>query len=470
MKNKITWGILGLGVMGTSLSRNFARQGIELALFNRFVKGSEEQVAIQKVKKYPELKKALPFENLESFVKQIATPRKLLLMLPSGEPTDAILKALVSLLDEGDVVIDGGNSHYQKTEKRASILKRKGILFLGMGVSGGEEGALKGPSLMIGGDASAYSFVEKDLHSISAKNEMGTPCCGYLGTGGAGHFVKMVHNGIEYAEMQLIAEVFELALSDPSHSISSLKTTLDTWQKTDSQNYLLGITASILGYYEKGVPFIDWIEDQASNKGTGAWATASATQIGSPNTLMSAALHARFTSFFKKERIKWSGYFNRKEDSSSVSLDDLKKAYDLSRWINHHQGFEMIRHGSEMYRWEINSSRIASIWSNGCIIKSKLMDRLIDDLNQSPTLFDIPRIRSLIKKDIESLKGMSILGIKKQIPTPMLSTSLNYFYAMTQDQSNANLIQAQRDFFGRHGFRTTDSKSDGLEHGPWANL
>lgn len=470
MENKVNWGILGLGIMGTSLSRNFARQGIELALFNRFVKGSEEQVAFQKTKKYPELKKALPFEDLESFVKQIATPRKLLLMLPSGEPTDAILKALVSLLDEGDIVIDGGNSHYQKTEKRASILKKEGILFLGMGVSGGEEGALRGPSLMIGGDANAYSFVEKDLHSISAKNDMGTPCCGYLGTGGAGHFVKMVHNGIEYAEMQLIAEVLELALSDPNHSISSLKTTFDTWQKTDSQNYLLGITASILSYYEKGVPFIDWIEDQASNKGTGAWATASATQISSPNTLMAAALHARLTSFFKKERVKWSGYFDFKKDSSSVSLDNLKKAYDLSRWINHHQGFEMIRHGSEMYHWEVNSSDIASIWSNGCIIKSKLMDRLIDDFNQNSTLFDMPQFQSLIKKDINSLKEIGILGIKKQLPTPLLSATLNYFYAMTQNQSNANLIQAQRDFFGLHGFKRTDIKSEGIEHGPWAKL
>jgi 6-phosphogluconate dehydrogenase len=468
MNNKAHWGIMGLGVMGTSLSRNLGRNGVSLALYNRNLKRSEEKVAEQRIQSYPELKNALAYEELVPFINAIETPRKLLLMLPAGEVTDHVLKELIPLLDRGDVVIDGGNSHYETTDKRAAHFKDIGIRFLGMGVSGGKEGALRGPSLMLGGDPDAYLLVEKDLQSIAAKNKKNDPCCGYVGRGGAGHFVKMVHNGIEYAEMQLIAEVFEIALSDPEISIQKLQKIFEEWQNTQSQNYLLSITSEILQYQENGVPFIELIEDKASNKGTGAWASSSGAQLGSPNSLMTAALHSRFTSFLKQERVSLAKHFDLPKRTQNISLTHLKKTYDLSRWINHHQGFEMIRVAANQYQWEIELSKIASLWSEGCIIKSSLMCQLIEDFTKFPNLLEIPTFKTLLNQGEKDWENLMVQSLKQHVSTPCISGAWNYFRAMTQENSSANLIQAQRDFFGRHGFHRVDLSDGLLHHGPWA--
>jgi 6-phosphogluconate dehydrogenase len=469
MINQATWGIVGLGIMGTSLSRNFANKGTSLSLYNREVKGSEEGVALSHTKQYSELKNALPFHSLPCFVESIKNPRKILLMLPAGSPTDTVIEKLIPLLTQGDVIIEGGNSHFKDTEKRAKQLSAAGIHFLGMGVSGGEEGALKGPALMIGGVKEAYMLVKNDLSAIAAKNSKGVPCCDFVGSGGAGHFVKMVHNGIEYAEMQLLAEVVSLALSDQSNSIKTIQKMLQDWQKTKSESYLLDITASLLGFQESGRPFIDLIKDEASNKGTGAWATAEGAELGSANSLMASALYARFTSSNKKQRSLLSKTFKGKPTSTSLSLSALKVSYDLSRIINHHQGFEMIREAAIKNNWKIKLATIASLWSEGCIIKSRLMDTLVDVLKSNDSLLNAAAFMEFFNNGIASWEISITTAIQKRIPFSCHNAAWNYFLAITQENSNANIIQAQRDFFGAHGFERKDKNHDKKYHGPWAD-
>jgi 6-phosphogluconate dehydrogenase len=322
---------------------------------------------------------------------------------------------------------------------------------------------------MIGGDKEAYMLVKNDLSAIAAKNSKEVPCCDFVGSGGAGHFVKMVHNGIEYAEMQLLAEVVSLALSDQSNSIKTIQKMLQDWQKTKSESYLLDITASLLGFQESGRPFIDLIKDEASNKGTGAWATAEGAELGSANSLMASALYARFTSSNKKQRSLLSKTFKGKPTSTSLSLSALKVSYDLSRIINHHQGFEMIREAAIKNNWKIKLATIASLWSEGCIIKSRLMDTLVDVLKSNDSLLNAAAFMEFFNNGIASWEISITTAIQKHIPFSCHNAAWNYFLAITQENSNANIIQAQRDFFGAHGFERKDKNHDKKYHGPWAD-
>lgn len=467
MNTKTQWGIAGMGVMGTSLSRNFSQKEISLALFNRRVEGKEEGVALKKKQLYSELNRIQAFEELKDFVSAIERPRKIFIMLPAGVATSHFLEQLIPLLSKGDIVIDGGNAHYKETEKRAKRLKDEGVLFLGVGVSGGEEGALKGPSLMVGGDHTAYEIVKEDLFKIAAKNSNKIPCCAYFGTGGAGHFVKMVHNGIEYAEMQLLAELYALASCTMSHD--EFQKTLSQWSATKSKSYLLEITASLLKFREDKTPFIELIQDQASNKGTGAWATASATELGYPNSLMAAALHARFLSFFKKERTQFSEHFDKPRSTVNISSSLLKNAYDLSRWINHHQGFKMLSLAAKEYKWSLNLSQVASVWAEGCIIKSDLMDDCIKLLQDNTMLLLSKDFKQVFTNGKENWKELLQQAVANEIPTPCMQSAWTYFAALKTQNSSANIIQAQRDYFGAHGFLRTDNDSQDLEHGPWSS-
>ena len=467
MKNKVQWGVMGMGVMGTSLSRNFAQKGIPLALYNRFEKGKEEGIAKLKKKKYPELKHALAFENLKDCIASIATPRRLLLMLPAGKPTSEFLETLVPLLSEGDLIIDGGNSHFETTNKRAHWLKKRGLLFLGVGISGGEEGALKGPSLMVGGDAKAYALVKDDLHLLAAKNQNQTACCAYFGTGGAGHYVKMIHNGIEYAEMQLLAEVYALGTAFLSHL--ELQKRLTQWNNTESKSYLLEITAALLSYQENNQPFVAQIKDQASNKGTGAWATAAAASLGSPNSLMVSALHARYISNLKKERDTYSREFNTKVAPPNLSLSDLKKSYDLSRWINHHQGFELLSAASQTYAWPIELSEVAQVWAEGCIIKSQLLEQCIAIFKEKNSLLLTNSFKKLLESGKSAWKKTLQQAIASEIAIPCMLSAWTALCGLKTRESSANIIQAQRDFFGAHGFERNDQTKERLYHGPWAS-
>ena len=468
MDKKGSWGIVGMGVMGASLSRNFASHGFKLSLYNRYVKGKEEKVALKLVRKFNLFDESLAFESLEDFVNSISTPRKLILMLPAGQVIDEIIHKLKFLLEKGDILIDGGNSHFNDTEKRILFLKENEIQYLGMGVSGGEKGALEGPSLMIGGDSRAYETVKKDLNKIAARDSNGNPCCSFLGSGGAGHYIKMVHNGIEYAEMQLLAEVFELLMTFFKLDFKLIQKELESWQNSSSDSYLLRITSTILTYYDlEGSNFVSKILDQALNKGTGAWATINGAAIGSPNSLMTAALHARYTSSMKSKRIEFSKTSNFTKKESSISLKQLKKVYDLCRWINHHQGFDMINTACKKYNWKIDLVTVAQIWSEGCIIKSKLMETLSKSFCSSSSILKMERFHNSMNKSQKDWNSVINYAGNNLIPIPCISTSWNYFLAMTQPLSNANLIQAQRDFFGAHGFILINQKENSLNHGPW---
>ena len=468
MNKKGSWGIVGMGTMGVSLSRNFASHGYKLSLYNRYVKGKEEKVALKLARKYNFFDEDLAFESLEDFVKSISKPRKLILMLPAGEAIDEILKKLKFLLKKGDIIIDGGNSEFKDTERRASFLKENEIQFIGMGISGGQKGALEGPSLMIGGDREAYETVKKDLNKIAAKDSKGNPCCNFLGSGGAGHYIKMVHNGIEYAEMQLLAEVFEILMTYFKLDFRLVQKELESWQNSSSDSYLLRITSTILSYYDSnGSSFISNILDKASNKGTGAWATISGAVIGSPNSLMTAALHARYTSSMKSKRIEFSKTSNFTKKESSISLKQLKKVYDLCRWINHHQGFDMINTACKEYNWKTDLATVAQIWSEGSIIKSKLMETLGTSFCNSSSIMKMETFQNSMNKSQKDWNSVINYSGGNLIPIPCISTSWNYFLTMTQPFSNANLIQAQRDFFGAHGFVFIDQKENSLNHGPW---
>ena len=466
MNNKAQWGIAGMGVMGTSLSRNLAQKGIQLALFNRHVDGSEEKVALEKKNLFPSLERALPFEELRGFVAALEAPRKILLMLPAGKPTEELLNQLVPLLSKGDILMDGGNTHYHETEKRSKALHKKGILFLGIGVSGGEEGALKGPSLMVGGDPQAYEIVKNDLFQIAAKSKTNNPCCAYFGTGGAGHFVKMIHNGIEYAEMQLLAEVY--ALSQSTTLNHDVQNTLSQWNKTESKSYLLEITSALLDYKEGQQPYIEMIEDQASNKGTGAWATATGTALGYSNTMMASALHARYISSVKKVRVALAKEFNEERLLLESSLSQLKKSYDLSRWINHHQGFEMLAIAAKEYHWSLDLSQVASVWPEGCIIISELMELCTTLFKNENSLLLTEEFKTLLEEGKSAWKKTLQCAIENEISVYCMQSAWSYFAAVKTDKSTANIIQAQRDYFGAHGFFRIDSGGDTLEHGPWS--
>tara|TARA_Y100000389_G_scaffold41513_2_gene36219 strand:+ start:5058 stop:6458 length:1401 start_codon:yes stop_codon:yes gene_type:complete len=466
MNIKAEWGIIGMGVMGTALSRNFANKGIKIALFNRHIRQLEEKVAIKKKQLYPELKNAQAFDELNRFVFALEVPRKILVMIPAGNPTEDLLKQLVPLLSKGDIIIDGGNSHYLQTEKRSKTFIKKGVLFLGVGVSGGEEGALNGPSLMVGGNKAAYEIVKKNLFQIAAKNSKGNSCCAYFGKGGAGHFVKMIHNGIEYAEMQLLAEVVGLLRSNNSYEV--IQSLLDQWNKTKSKSYLLKITAELLKYQEDGILFIDIIQDKASNKGTGAWATNAGTVLNYSNSLMANALYARYISSFKKERVELAKKFNDKKPLFEASFLQIKKSYDLSRWINHHQGFEMLTLATKKYNWEINLCEVASVWTEGSIIKSDLIEFCITLFENKKSLMLSDEFKKLLELGKDNWKETLKLAIESEIPILCMQGAWSYFTALKTEKSTANIIEAQRDYFGAHGFLRIDNKSNSLHHGPWS--
>jgi len=466
---KIEWGIVGMGAMGINLSRNFASNGYSLALYNRYVKGKEEQIALKQKKKFPELKDALAFESLANFVSSIKRPRKIIILITAGSALKIFLKKLMPLLSKGDIIIDGGNSHYKETEKINLQLNKKKIYFLGMGISGGDKGALNGPSLMLGGDKEAYAFVAKDLENVSAKRVGGKPCCAYLGNLGVGHFVKMIHNGIEYAEMQLITEIFSLLMETFQGKINNIQKELESWQKSSSESYLLAITSEILTYKDNNGLFINKIIDTASTRGTGAWASESGISMGYPNSSMIAALQARFTSGMKTKRENLSKIITLKKEDATISIKKLKIIYDICRLINHHQGFEMIRNSNQIYNWNADLHVIAHLWSEGCIIKSGLMKTLEKEFKTKASILEMDVFKKNILEAQTNWNSILNFAAARLIPIPCISSSWNFLISMTQEKSSGNIIQAQRDYFGAHGIMTLDNKKGEIINGPWRN-
>lgn len=466
---KSEFGLAGLGVMGKSLALNFAEKGIRLSLFNRHEPGEEEDVAKTFIANNQALNHAKGFDQLDAFVASLETPRKIFLMVPSNV-TESIIRSLIPMLEEGDIIIDGGNSHFKSTNGIGSLLEKYNIHFLGTGVSGGEKGARLGPSIMPGGSKSAYQQVSKYLLKIAAKDAEGKACCTYIGPEGAGHFVKMVHNGIEYAEMQLIAEVYTICRYGLGMTPDKIGNIFQEWDETPTLNsYLMNISANILRKHEKGEWLIDKILDKAGNKGTGGWTTAAATELGVPIPIISAALFARYLSAIKDERVKAQQLFSKSKNESpnpDIPVTVIKNAYELARLINHHQGFHLIRAASKTYDWALNLSEIARIWTQGCIIRSGLMVSLIDQLKSDELILTSRLHENRLTVQFDDLKSV-VSSSTGKLHIPCLSSALEYITGYTNALSSANIIQAQRDYFGAHRYQRNDDLTGQFFHTEW---
>ncbi|REE80793.1 6-phosphogluconate dehydrogenase [Lutibacter oceani] len=466
MKSK--FGLFGLGVMGKSLCRNLAKNGFEISMFNRHVDGVEENVAINFKNEFKELSEAQPFDTISDFVNSLQTPRKIMLMVNAGKIIDLVIDDLLPHLSEGDILIDGGNSNYKKTKERAGYLKSKNIHFIGAGVSGGEEGALKGPSIMPGGDKEVYKMVAPFLNAISAKDKNNLPCCTYIGPEGSGHFVKMVHNGIEYAEMQLLAEVYDI-LRTNGNNPSEIAAILEGWQSS-ANSYLLEITVAILQKKEGNDWLVEKIMDKAGNKGTGNWATIATAELGVPSSLISSALFARYTSFYKEDRVKLEEIYGAKNSQKlKLTNNQVLEAYQFARIINHYQGIKLISEASKAYNWELNLSEIARVWTNGCIIKSMLMQDLVEVLKETNNILVAKKIEPQLKKFKPSINKVVSECVLNELAISCFSESVNSFNAYTTANSPANLIQAQRDYFGAHTYQRVDDETGVFYHTKWNN-
>lgn len=466
LENTSEFGLFGLGVMGKSLCRNLANNGFKISMFNRHVDGVEVDVAKNFKSEFPELSHASAFDDIASFVNSLQQPRRIMLMVNAGKTIDYVIEDLLPHLSENDILIDGGNSNYKKTKERNAYLKTKGIYFIGTGVSGGEEGALKGPSIMPSGDFEAYKKVKPFLETIAAKDQNNLPCCTYVGPEGSGHFVKMVHNGIEYVEMQLLAEVSTIleALGQNPDEISN---TLDSYKNTAS-SYLLDITTSIFRKKEGNNWLVKKILDKAGNKGTGNWTTIASAELGVPSTLIASALFSRYISFYKEERILLN-MNSDKADASELNLttNEILEAYQFARIINHYQGFKLIAEASNKFSWNLNLSEIARIWTSGCIIKSSLMQDLVEVFKDTTNILTNPQIIAIVNQYKPSAKKVVTECILKDLTTPALGEALQFLNGITTVYASANVIQAQRDYFGAHTYQKLDDETLKSYHTNW---
>lgn len=464
--DKSEFGLFGLGVMGKSLCRNLSKNGFKISMYNRHVRSIEEHVAQNFKDKFPELSNAVAFDDIPLFINSLQRPRKIMLMVTSGEIVDSVIEDLLPYLSENDILIDGGNSNYIKTNKRFEYLKAKNIHFIGAGISGGEEGALKGPSIMPSGTLEAYKSIQPFLETISAKDKNNRACCSYVGPEGSGHFVKMVHNGIEYVEMQLLAEVCNI-LESFGKDFDEIATILETWKGT-ANSYLLEITIDILRKKEDGDWLVKKVLDKAGNKGTGNWTTIASTQLGVPSTLIASALFARYVSFYKEERIQLNKNFrNSNNKALNIAINDVLEAYQFARIINHYQGFKLISQASTSYSWDLDLSEIARIWTNGCIIKSSLMEDLVDVLIKTKNILTNPQIVTWIKQFKPAANKVVSQCVLHEVSAPCLGDAIHFFNGITTENSSANIIQAQRDYFGAHTYQRVDDDFGKNYHSNW---
>lgn len=462
---KSEFGVFGLGVMGSSISLNILDKGYKLSVFNR-AEGAEAEVVNDFLKANSQMRNLHGFTDLDAFIESMERPRKILIMIKAGPTVDLVLNNLIPKLAQGDVIIDGGNSHYVNTKRRFELCQENGIEFIGAGISGGEEGARKGPSIMPGGKKESYEIVSEVLESISAKDDFGKTCCTYIGPEGSGHFIKMVHNGIEYVEMQLLAEIY--AMLYDAYSNEEIAKIFESWNEGELSSYLLDITIQILRKKEGGDYLLDKILDKAGNKGTGSWSSKAAFDLGIPNTMMSSAVFARYISSFKERRKEMSSHVKTKSVEVKLpNIDVIKNAYKMSRLINHQQGFMLMELASESYGWELNFSDIARIWSNGCIIKSHLMNSLHEGFKVERDLFKMDIIFTDLSANEEALRAVLRSGLDLRISLHCLTAAYHYWIDMTSERLPANLIQAQRDFFGAHTYQRLDDPSGRFFHTKW---
>jgi len=461
-------GVIGMAVMGQNLALNIESKGYAVAVYNRTAERTKEFA-----EKRTEGKRIIPTYTLEEFVDSLERPRKILIMVKAGTPVDAVLEGLYPLLERGDLVIDGGNSHYADTERRLKEAEERGLLYLGTGISGGEYGALHGPSIMAGGHKEGYELVRGILERISAQGPEG-PCCGYFGPGSAGHYVKMVHNGIEYAVMQTIAEAYDLMKRGLGMSPDEMAEVFSDWNKHELSGYLFEITERILRYRdpETGGFLVEKILDTAKQKGTGKWSTQSALDIGTPAPTIAMAVFARIISALKGERVAASKSLSGPEPALGVDrgefIERLFGAVYLSVIAAYAQGLRQLRDASAARGWELDLAEAARVWMAGCIIRSVLLvpirKAFLDDPGL-PLLFLAEPFKSAWKKYQQDLRQVTCLAHEHGIPTPAMDSALTFVDAYRCERLPANLIQAQRDFFGAHTYQRVDK--EGTFHTDW---
>ena len=462
-------GVIGLAVMGENLVMNMESHGFTVSVFNR---------TVEKVKNFAEGRakglNIVPAYSMEELVSQLKKPRKIMMMVKAGKPVDDNIEKLLPLLEPGDIIIDGGNSHFPDTQRRCDYVESKGMLYIGCGVSGGELGALKGPSLMPGGSAAAWEQVRPILQAIAAKTEDGTPCCQWVGDGGAGHFVKMVHNGIEYGDMQLICEAYQLMRDGLHMSSDEMGKVFAAWNDTELDSYLVGITADILGHRENGEVTVEKILDRAGQKGTGKWTSVTALDEGVPLTLISEAVFARCLSAQKDERVRAAVLYGREipvfEGDRTVLIENLRRALYASKIVSYAQGYSLMRAAAGTYGWKLRYGRIALMWRGGCIIRSSFLDRIKEAFDRNPDLENLlldEYFCRTMKDLLPAWRETVACAVRYGIPMPAFSSALSWFDGYTCAKLPANLLQAQRDYFGAHTYERIDAPRGEFFHTDW---
>jgi 6-phosphogluconate dehydrogenase len=463
-------GVIGLAVMGENIVINMENHGFTIAVYNR---------TVAKVCDFMEGRgkgrNIIGVYSLEELVAQLEPPRKVMMLVRAGDVVDSLIKHLLDLLMPGDIIIDAGNSEFTDTLKRMEYVESKGLFYIGAGISGGEEGALNGPSIMIGGSHAGWLLVKPIFSSICAKVEDGSPCCDWVGENGAGHFVKMVHNGIEYGDMQLICEVYHLLRNVFIMGTDEIKDVFVEWNNAELNSYLLEITTNILDCKDTdGIPLVDKILDVAGQKGTGKWTSIAALHVGVPLSSISEAVFARCLSAMKDERTKASLQFQRNpipfKGNKSSFINDIRQALYAAKIVSYAQGFDLMRAGSSAYKWELDYGNIALLWRGGCIIRSAFLSKIKEAFDREPKLANLlldPFFKDSIAKCLRGWRNVVSVATSIGVPVPVLSASLNYFHGYTSEWLPANLLQAQRDFFGSHTYERVDKPRGKFFHTNW---
>ena len=466
---KANIGLIGLAVMGENLVMNIESKGFTVAVYNR---------TTEKVDKFVNGRAAgkniIGCHDLAEFTANLEKPRKVFLMIKAGQAVDDMIEQLLPYLEEGDIIIDGGNSHFPDTIRRTAYVESKGLLFVGTGVSGGEEGALKGPSMMPGGSIAAWEHIKPIFQSICAKVEDGSPCCDWVGENGAGHFVKMVHNGIEYGDMQLICEAFHLMQTGLGMSYEEMHQVFAAWNETELDSYLIEITRDILGYQDGNGEVVDKILDAAGQKGTGKWTAIAALDEGVALTLIGEAVFARCLSAIKEERVAASKIFPREitrfTGDKVEFVEKIRKALYAAKIISYAQGYALMRTAAKTYQWNLNYGGIALMWRGGCIIRSVFLGKIKEAFKKNPALENLlmdDYFADTIKSLIGAWREVVAYAAMHGIPMPAISSALNYFDGYTSERLPANLLQAQRDYFGAHTYERVDMPRGQFFHTNW---
>ena len=463
-------GLVGLAVMGENLVMNMESKGFTVAVYNR---------TTEKVRAFVEGRAAgkniIGTYSLEELAANLEKPRKVFMMVKAGAAVDQLIEQLLPYLEEGDILIDGGNSHFPDTIRRTAYVESKGLLYVGCGVSGGEEGALKGPSMMPGGSPAAWPFVKPIFQGICAKVEDGAACCEWVGENGAGHFVKMVHNGIEYGDMQLICEAYQLMRDGLGMSAEEMHQVFAHWNQTELDSYLIEITRDILGYKdEKGETTVNYILDTAGQKGTGKWTAISALDEGVPLTLIGEAVFARCLSAMKDERVAAAARFPRQipafEGDKAAFIECIRKALYASKIISYAQGYTLMRTAAKTYGWNLNYGGIALRWRGGCIIRSVFLGKIKEAFDKNPALQNLlmdDYFAETIQTLVPAWREVVAYAVKSGVPMPAFSAALSYFDGYTSACLPANLLQAQRDYFGAHTYERIDMPRGQVFHTDW---